>query len=43
MESIPPAGRHAPPPVIVPVGGIPIPAVLGEEIRRMEDEDEANR
>jgi hypothetical protein len=42
-ESTLPSGRHAPPPVIVPVRGVPIPAVSREEIRRIEEEDEASR
>ena len=37
-----PSGRHGPPPVIVPVRGVPIPAVSREEIRRMEEEYEAS-
>ena len=42
-ESNPPTGRHSPPPVIVPARGVPIPAMSREEIRRVEEEDEACR
>ena len=38
----PSASRRAPPPVIIPPRGVPIPAISHEEIRRIEEgEDEA--
>jgi hypothetical protein len=39
----PPASRHAPPPVIIPCRGVPIPALSREELMRMEEDDEAER
>jgi hypothetical protein len=41
-RSEPSTTRRAPPPVIIPTRGAPIPALPREEIRRMEEaEDEA--
>ncbi len=34
----PTPGRHAPPPVITPPRGVPIPAVLRATLRRLEEE-----
>ena len=39
-RSEPTVGRHAPPPVIIPPRGVPIPAVSREQIRRMEEEED---
>lgn len=42
-ESNPSAGRHSPPPVIVPARGVPIPTMSHEEIWGAEEEDDACR
>jgi plasmid stability protein len=36
----PSEGRHAPPPVIISPRGVAIPALSGEEIRRIEEEED---
>jgi hypothetical protein len=35
-----PGERHGPPPVIIPARGLSIPAVSGEELARLEEEED---
>ena len=39
-RSEPGGGRHAPPPVIIPPRGVPIPALPREVVRRIEEEED---
>jgi hypothetical protein len=39
-RAVPSAIRRAPPPVIIPPRGVPIPALSREEIRRIEEEED---
>ena len=39
----PSRSRRAPPPVIIPPRGVPIPALSREEIRRIEEEEDQAR
>jgi len=40
-RSEPSTSRHAPPPVIIPPRGVPIPALSREELRRIEEGEDA--
>ncbi len=39
-RSDPGGNRHAPPPVIIPPRGVPIPALSRQEVRRIEEEED---